>query len=99
MCKALNRVYNAQRSDWDLHVLVVLWAYRTTCKKLLGQTPSRVAYEATTLVQIEYSMPSLRIAVPIDMMVCEALEEGITQLNEEECLGPEEEIQQGDLRL
>ena len=46
-------------------------------------------------------MPSPRIAAPMDMMDHGALEEGITQFQEleEECLGPDEEIQQGDLRL
>lgn len=35
----LTKVCNTQWNDWDVHVLVVLWAYRTTCKKLTGQTP------------------------------------------------------------
>lgn len=34
VCKVLNKVYDVQQTDWDLHVLVVLWAYRTMCKKL-----------------------------------------------------------------
>lgn len=46
-------------------------------------------------------MPCARIVVPMDMMDCGALEEGIAQLEElkEERLGSDEEIQQGDLRL
>jgi len=44
-------------------------------------------------------MPGLCIAAPMDMTVHGAFEEGITQLDKEECLGPDEEIQQGDLRL
>ena len=78
VCEALNKVYNAQQSDWDLRVLAVLWAYRAACKKLAEQMPSRLAYGANTIVPIEYNMPSLHIVVPIDMMVSGALEEGIT---------------------
>lgn len=78
VCEALNKVYNVQRSDWDLHVPAILWAYRATCKKLMDQTPSSLAYGANTAVPIEQSIPSPRIAASIDMTVHRALEEGIT---------------------
>ena len=32
----LKKVCNAGRDDWDQKIYVVLWAYRTTCNKLLG---------------------------------------------------------------
>lgn len=44
-------------------------------------------------------MPSPHIEMPTDMTDCGALEEGIAQLDKEERLGPDEEIQKGDLRL
>lgn len=77
LCKALNKVYNAQRSDWDLRVPIVLWAYRTMYKKLMGRTPSRLTYGADAVMSMEYIMPSPRIEMPVDMMVRKALEEGI----------------------
>lgn len=41
VCNALNKVLNAQRSDWDLCIHAILWADKTTCKKLTRQTPFR----------------------------------------------------------
>ena len=63
-------------------------------KKLMEQTPPRLAYGANGVMMMESIMPSSCIATPTDMMDRGALEEGITQLEElkEEWLGPNEEI-------
>ena len=78
----LTKVYNAQRSDWDLCVPAVLWAYRMTCKKLTRQTPFRLVYGVEIVMPMEYTVPSLCIAALTGMMDREALEERFTQLEE-----------------
>eukprot|EP00253_Pinus_taeda_P005736 PITA_05736 len=71
-----------KRSDWDLRVPVVLWAYRITCKKLTGQTPFWLVYGMEAVMPMEYIVPSLRVAVLTGMTDYEALEEWLMQLEE-----------------
>lgn len=54
------------------------------CNKMTGETPSRLAYGENVVIVMEHIIPSPLIAAPMDMMVREALEEGIAQLNEED---------------
>ena len=59
---ALTKICNSQRNDWDLRVNDVLWAYRTTCKKLTGHTPFSLVYGQEAAMPMEYIIPSLRVS-------------------------------------
>ena len=59
---ALTKIYNSQRNDWYLRVNVVLWAYRTTCKKLTRHTPFSLVYGQEAVMPMEYIIPSFRVA-------------------------------------
>eukprot|EP00253_Pinus_taeda_P024470 PITA_24470 len=77
----LTNACNAQRSDWDLCIPAVLWAYQTTCKKLTRKMPLRLVYGIEAVIPMEYIVPSLCIAL-IGMTDCGSLEERIAQLAE-----------------
>lgn len=41
---SLMKICNVNMNDWDVHIPIVIWAYRTAYKKLTGQTPFRLVY-------------------------------------------------------
>jgi hypothetical protein len=50
-----------------LKIPAVLWAYRTTCKKLIRKTHFILVYGHEEVVPLEYSIPSLCIATITNM--------------------------------
>jgi hypothetical protein len=59
---SLTKIYNINRDDWDLEIPTILWAYRTTCKKITGKTPLILVYVKKVIVPLEYLIPSMCIA-------------------------------------
>jgi transposase InsO family protein len=57
----LTKICSVNRDDWDLRVPAVLWAYRTTCKKLTVEIPFKLVYDLEVVVPMEYLVPSLII--------------------------------------
>ena len=67
-----------------MHIPTVIWAYRMTCKKLIGQTPFRLVYGIKAVMPMEYIVPSLRIIALKEVADHESLEERLMQLLEME---------------
>ncbi|KAH9311571.1 hypothetical protein KI387_026606, partial [Taxus chinensis] len=46
-------------NDWNDKVSVVLWAYRTTYKKLNKATPFQLVFGTKVVLPVEFMLPSL----------------------------------------
>jgi hypothetical protein len=77
---ALIKICNVNRDDWELKIPTVLWAYRTTCRKLTGKTTFRLVYGQEAVVPLEFFVPNLHVATIANMTERGTVQERLSQL-------------------
>jgi hypothetical protein len=53
----LTKLVSENIIDWDEHLSIVLFSYRTTYKVVIGYTPYQLVYGLHPLMPIEYIIP------------------------------------------
>ena len=74
----ITMVCNTNHDDWDMKIPMILWAYITTWKILIGQTPFKLAYGQEAVIPMEYIVPSLWIVAATGMSDKGVVEERLT---------------------
>jgi hypothetical protein len=80
--RGLTKVCCANQEDWDDRVPAVLWAYRTTTKKLHRYTSFQLVYGKEAVVPAEFITPSLYIAQITHMSEEESVAQRLMELQE-----------------
>ncbi|KAH9293205.1 hypothetical protein KI387_041589, partial [Taxus chinensis] len=55
----LTKICDVGRQDWDDKVSAILWAYRTTYKRLNKATPFQLVFGMEAIFPVEFMLPSL----------------------------------------
>jgi len=63
----MKKVCNVKYNDRDLRIPIVLWAYRTTYKKLIEHITIRLVYGQEEVMPMEFLVPSLHITSVIKL--------------------------------
>jgi hypothetical protein len=53
----LTKLISENRTDWDEHLFIVLFSYRTTYKVAIGYTPYQLVYGLHPLMPTKYIVP------------------------------------------
>ena len=61
----LQRMVGNVKSNWNLQLFSILWAYRTTIKTSISFTPFQLVYGLEATLPIECEISSLKLAVEI----------------------------------
>ena len=62
LCTVLKKVVSESKTDWELKLPSVLWAYRVAYKTTIGTTPFNMVFGLDAILPMEFLIPTLRVA-------------------------------------
>jgi len=63
LVRVLHKTIHDSKKDWDSKLTTALWAYRTTYKVTMRDTPFSLVYGIEAILPIEFKIPCLCIAI------------------------------------
>ena len=78
LCTVLKKVVSDKKTDWELKLPSVLWAYRVAYKTAISTTPFNMVFGLDAVLPLEFLIPTLRVAQELEWMgheLSERLEE------------------------
>ena len=61
----LTKIVSESKTDWELKLHSVVWAYRVAYKTAIGTTPFNMVYGLDAILPLEFLVPTLRVAQEI----------------------------------
>ena len=62
LCTVLKKVVSESKTDWELKLPSILWAYRVAYKTAIGTTPFNMVFGLDAILPMEFLTPTLRVA-------------------------------------
>ena len=66
LCTVLKKVVSDKKTDWELKLPSVLWAYRVAYKTAIGTTPFNMVFGLDAVLPLEFLIPTLRVAQELE---------------------------------
>lgn len=80
MTKGHTKICSIDKNDWDDKITAVLWAYITTYKISINQTPFKMVYGQEVVVPLHFRQHTVEIAKVFKLDIGEAKHERLFQL-------------------
>ncbi len=66
LCTVLKKVVSDTKTDWELKLPSVLWAYRVAYKTAIGTMPFNMVFGLDAILPLEFPIPTLRVAQQLE---------------------------------